>query len=154
MLEFVIAKNNTAYNAAIVLFKQYAQWLGIDLGFQYFDKELQNVKIMYNATDGGIILCKDGQSFIACVALRKINENIAELKRMYVQPTHQHKGIGKMLLQKSIALAKKCGYKYIRLDTLNNMLPAIALYKKYGFVEIPAYYNNPIPTAVYFQLKL
>jgi len=70
---------------------------------------------------------------------------------MFVKPAHQHKGIGKDLLEKAIALAISCNYEYIRLDTLNHMTPAINLYKKYGFYEIPAYYNNPVSTAVYFE---
>jgi len=106
---------------------------------------------MYNATDGGIILCKEDNNFIACVALRRREAKIAELKRMYVQPAHQHKGIGKVLLEKAIALAQSCNYEYIRLDTLNHMTPAINLYKKYGFYEIAPYYFNPVATAVYFE---
>lgn len=154
MPEYLLVKTNEEYTAAVLLFKEYAAWLNIDLGFQHFDDELQDLKQMYNAIEGGIILCKEGQSFIGCVAVRKKEENIAELKRMYVQPQHQHKGIGKNLLQQAIELARCCQYDYIRLDTLNHMLPAINLYKKYGFYEIEAYYHNPIATAVYFEKKL
>ncbi len=154
MREYLIVKTDEEYNAAVLLFKEYAEWLNIDLGFQHFDEELQSLKTMYNSTDGGIILCKENNAFIACVAIRKITNDIAELKRMYVQPAHQHKGIGKMLLEKAITLAASCQYKYIRLDTLNNMTPAINLYKKYGFYEIPAYYNNPVVTAVYFEREV
>ena len=154
MHNYILAQENEEYEAASLLFKEYAVWLNIDLGFQHFEKELENLKTMYNSTDGGIVLCKEADSFIACVAIRRIAENIAELKRMYVQPAHQHKGIGKTLLEKSIALATSCKYEYIRLDTLNHMIPAINLYKKYGFYEIPAYYHNPVSTAVYFEKKL
>jgi putative acetyltransferase len=154
MREYLIVKTDKEYNAAIRLFKEYAEWLNIDLGFQHFQEELQNLKAMYNSADGGIILCKEKDNFIACVAIRKIAKDIAELKRMYVQPAHQHKGIGKTLLEKAITLAVNCNYKYIRLDTLNHMTPAINLYKKNGFYEIDAYYNNPVSTAVYFEKKL
>ena len=154
MREYLVIKTDVEYNAAIRLFKEYAEWLNIDLGFQHFDEELQNLKTMYNSTDGGIILCKENDNFIACVAIRKITKDIAELKRMFVQSIHQHKGVGKILLEKAITLAVKCNYKYIRLDTLNHMKPAINLYKKYGFYEIEAYYNNPVSTAVYFEKKL
>jgi putative acetyltransferase len=154
MREYLIVKTDKEYNAAIRLFKEYAEWLNIDLGFQHFQEELQNLKAMYNSADGGIILCKEKDNFIACVAIRKIAKDIAELKRMYVQPAHQHKGIGKTLLEKAITLAVNCNYKYIRLDTLNHMAPAINLYKKNGFYEIDPYYNNPVSTAVYFEKKL
>ena len=154
MPEYILVQNDAEYKAAAVLFKEYALWLGIDLGFQHFDEELENLKAMYKAADGGIILCKEQDSYIACVALRRNAADIAELKRMFVQPVHQHKGIGKLLLEKSIALAVSCKYKFIRLDTLNHMTPAINLYKKYGVYEIPAYYHNPVSTAVYFEKKL
>ena len=154
MLDYRVIKNDEAYKAAAQLFKEYAAWLNIDLGFQHFDDELKDLKTMYNTNDGGIILCKENNDFIACVAVRRCAKNIAELKRMYVQPAHQHKGIGKTLLEKAIALAKECKYEFIRLDTLNHMTPAINLYKKYGFYEIPAYYHNPVSGAVYFEMKL
>lgn len=154
MPEYIIVNSHDEYAAAAHLFKEYAAWLNIDLGFQHFEEELENLKAMYSSTDGGIILCKEGNSFVGCVALRKSEASVAELKRMYVQPTHQHKGIGKMLLEKSIALAVSRNYKYIRLDTLNHMQPAINLYKQFGFYEIEAYYHNPIASAVYFEKKL
>ena len=154
MIDYILTQTDEEYKAASQLFKEYAAWLNIDLGFQHFDEELENLKTMYNAADGGIILCKEDENFIACVALRRSTATIAELKRMYVQPAHQHKGIGKMLLEKSIALAQSCHYEYIRLDTLNHMTPAINLYKKYGFYEIAPYYHNPVATAVYFEKKL
>ena len=154
MPEYLIVQNNEEYKAAAALFKEYAVWLGIDLSFQHFDEELENLKKMYNTADGGIILCKENNDFIGCVAIRRSAAGIAELKRMYVQPGHQHKGIGKDLLEHSLELAKSLNYECIRLDTLNHMTPAINLYKKYGFYEIPAYYHNPVSTAVYFEKKL
>lgn len=154
MLKYLLVQNDNEYKAAIQLFKEYAAWLAVDLGFQHFDEELENLKTMYNDIDGGIILCKQNNEFIACVAIRKNTTGIAELKRMYVQPAYQQKGIGEMLLQKAIALAKICKYSFIRLDTLDYMKPAINLYTKNGFYAIPSYYNNPISTAVYFEKKL
>ncbi|MGC4101067.1 GNAT family N-acetyltransferase [Ferruginibacter sp.] len=154
MIEYILASKEEEYKAAAQLFKEYAAWLGIDLGFQHFDDELKELPVMYNDKDGGIILCRENNAFIACVALRRNAADIAELKRMFVQTAQQHKGIGKELLEQAIVLARRCNYKFIRLDTLNHMLPAINLYKKYGFYEIPAYYHNPQDTAVYFEKKL
>ncbi len=154
MLEYITVKTAEEYKGAAKLFAEYAAWLAVDLGFQHFDEELKNLPQVYNAADGGIILCKFGNEFVASVAVRRINTEIAELKRMYVQPEQQHKGIGQQLLQEAVTLAEKCAYRYIRLDTLNHMLPAINLYTKNGFYQIPAYYHNPIETAVYFERKL
>jgi carbonic anhydrase len=154
MVDYLIAETNEEYRNAALLFKEYAAWLNIDLGFQHFEEELQNLKAMYTAPYGGIILCKYGEEFIACVGIRKIDSTTAELKRMYVKPSFQKQGIGKAMLERAEALAKALNYTRIRLDTLNYMVPAIALYKQNGFYEIPAYYNNPNETAVYLELEL
>ncbi len=153
MHDYIIAGTDEDYRNAAKLFKEYAAWLNIDLSFQHFEEELQVLKTMYAAPDGGIILCKNNNDYIASVAIRKINHETAELKRMFVKSTYQGQGIGKNLLEKAIEFARCANYCCIRLDTLNHMLPAIKLYKQYGFYEIPAYYNNPNTTAVYFELK-
>ena len=153
MYDYIIAGTDEDYRNAAKLFKEYAAWLNIDSSFQHFEEELQELKKMYAAPGGGIILSKNGNDYVASVAIRKINNETAELKRMFVQPAYQNKGIGKKLLEKAIEFARCANYCCIRLDTLNNMLPAINLYKQYGFYEIPAYYHNPNTTAVYFELK-
>ena len=83
-----------------------------------------------------------------------MDNDIAELKRMFIKPAYQKRGIGKTLLEKALELAKKLNYKFIRLDTLNYMTPAIYLYKQYGFYQIAAYYYNPNKTALYFEKLL
>lgn len=154
MADYIIANTEEEYSYAASLFKQYANWLNVDLSFQYFEEELENLNKMYAEPEGGIILCKIENEYIGCVAIRKINNEAAELKRMFIQPTHQGEGIGKELLRRAIELAKAANYSCIRLDTLSHMVAAINLYKKYDFYEIPAYYNNPNATAVYFELKI
>ena len=154
MQQLIIATTKAEYEAAAGLFIEYAKWLGIDLGFQHFDEEIQELETMYAAPQGGIILCKQGHDYIGCVAIRKLTDDIAELKRMYVQPQYQKMGIGKKILERSLQLAKEINYSIIHLDTLSNMLPAINLYKQYGFNEIAPYYYNPNATAVYFEKRL
>ena len=151
MQEYINVRSKDEYESAAILFNEYAQWLGIDLEFQHFQEELKSLEKMYSSPGGGIILCKNGNDFIGCAAIRKMDNNMAELKRMYVQQQHQHKGIGKGLLERSLKMAKDGGYTIIRLDTLSTMSPAINLYRKYGFIEIAPYYYNPNPTAVYFE---
>ena len=154
MVEYIIVNTDEEYMNAARLFKEYAAWLNIDLSFQNFEEELLELKTMYSAPAGGIILAKATHQFVASVAIRKIDNDTAELKRMFVQPAFQGKGIGKDLLRQAIEMAKTANYRRIKLDTLNYMLPAINLYKQNGFYEIPAYYNNPNKTAVYFEVQI
>ncbi len=151
MPENIHAITDQHYEAAAVLFRQYAGWLNIDLSFQHFEEELSQLKSMYAAPFGGIILCKENNEYAGCIAIRTIDADTAELKRMYVKPAFQKHGIGNMLLQDALTLARKYNYRRIRLDTLSNMLPAINLYKRNGFYEIPPYYFNPETTAVFFE---
>ncbi|MBK7885011.1 MAG: GNAT family N-acetyltransferase [Chitinophagaceae bacterium] len=151
MPEIIIATTNKEYEAAAKLFREYADWLNIDLCFQNFEEELVSLQQMYAPPCGGIVLYKNENDFIGCAGIRKLDHEICELKRMYVQPAFHKKEIGKALLKEAIALAKKLNYKSIRLDTLNHMQVAISLYKKFGFKEIAPYYHNPNNTALFFE---
>ena len=154
MVEIILAKTESDYNEASILFKEYAAWLNIDLSFQYFDEELLGLKEMYALPHGVILLIKEDGLFNGCVAVRKKELGIAELKRMYIKPMSRTVGLGASLLQRAIAIAKELGYEKIRLDTLDNMHPAINLYKKAGFYEIEPYYFNPQKNAVFFEKTL
>ena len=70
---------------------------------------------------------------------------------MFIKPAYRKEGIGALLLQKALAIAKDLQYKKIRLDTLSTMTPAINLYKRYGFYEIEPYYFNPEKNAMFFE---
>ena len=154
MNKIIIANSNEHYDVAISLFKEYAAWLNVDLGFQNFDEELLQLQKMYAAPLGVILLCQNDTAFTGCVAVRNKGENIAELKRMYVKPAARKLGISKQLLEQAILFAKNAGYKKIRLDTLATMTPAINLYKQFGFYEIEPYYFNPENNAVFFEKLL
>jgi GNAT superfamily N-acetyltransferase len=154
MLEYIVVNTESEYQAAAKLFVEYALWLNIDLSFQHFDQELIHIKEMYAPPAGTIILCKNENDFIASVAVRPINKEIAEFKRMFVKTAFHRNGIGQSLLDLAFDFTKKSGYKKIRLDTLDNMIPAMSLYQKNGFYTIPAYYFNPEPNAVYFEKEV
>jgi GNAT superfamily N-acetyltransferase len=154
MITYTLVQTPDQFKAAALLFNEYALTLNISLAFQHFDEELLALHEMYRAPSGGIILALDAHQYVGCVAIRKINAQQGELKRMYVKPTHRNKGIGKQLLEAATQLAKDCGYQYLKLDTLNYMHDAIAIYKNAGFYEVKAYYYNPEPTAVYFEKQL
>jgi carbonic anhydrase len=153
-VKYIIAKSKQQFEEAKKLFTEYATWLNIDLCFQNFTKELEEIEKMYAAHSGGIFLCVDDDKYIGCSAIRRMDDTTCELKRMWVQQNYQGKGIGEELLNKCIDLANKLNYKTIRLDTLSRLQPAIQLYKKYAFEETSSYYNNPNPDVVYMKKEL
>lgn len=155
MEKLVAVNSSKEYKIAIDLFKEYALQLGVDLSFQNFNQEIQNIEHQYAKPSGVIYIGFDNnEKPIACFGIRMFEDVICELKRMYVNKNYRGQGLGKKLLIKSIAVGKELGYKKMRLDTLPTMHTAIGLYKKLGFYEIPAYRFNPIKGTKYFEIDL
>ena len=91
---------------------------------------------------------------IGCAGIRKMDKEVAELKRMFVQLEYREHKIGSRLLELAIDIAKGLNYKIIRLDTWPNMTRAQSLYLSFGFYEIPPYRFNPVDGTVYMEKKL
>jgi len=133
------------------LLLEYQEWLGIDLCFQGFEEELATLPGGYAPPKGVILVAIEDRDVIGCVGIRPGIENEAELKRLYVQPSYQGRGIGKQLFHMAMSKAKRIGYASIVLDTLPSMQTAKSLYVAYGFKMIPAYYENPEEGAEYYR---
>jgi putative acetyltransferase len=145
------AHTENEFEQARVLFKEYADALGVDLSFQDFEKELETIHVQYNKPDGGLLLVYLNENPIACAAIRRSDQGTAELKRMYVKSGYRGRQIGVELLKRSLHMAKDLGYKKIRLDTLENMAKAQELYKSFGFYIIPPYRFNPVRGTIYME---
>jgi putative acetyltransferase len=144
----------TGYAAAVELFREYEQGLGIDLCFQNFEDELKNIPLKYGPPTGALWVLKDTDAFVGCVAIWKLEEGICELKRMYIKPAYRGQQWGQKLLESAQQKAKTMGYDFMRLDTLERLTPAIELYQKSGFTEIKPYNYNPENDVRYFEKKL
>jgi ribosomal protein S18 acetylase RimI-like enzyme len=137
-----------------LLFQEYGQGLGFDLCFQNFDQELADLPGRYAPPAGDIWLAWTEGMPAGCVALRPLADETCEMKRLYVRPTYAGQGLGRALAEAAVAGARQRGYRAIRLDTLESMTAANALYKKLGFHTIGAYCDNPLCGALYYELTL
>ncbi len=142
--------------AARALFREYEAWLGFDLCFQDFEQELAALPGAYAPPSGRLILALHDGGVAGCIALRRIEDKpeFCEMKRLFVREKYRGLHIGRALAEAAIAEARRIGYSVMRLDTLERMKDARALYGAFGFKEIPAYRFNPIEGAVFMELSL
>jgi GNAT superfamily N-acetyltransferase len=152
----VKARHSREIAAASVLFREYADWLGIDLGFQDFESELKTLPGKYAPPEGELMLaCSHAGDALGCVGVRPLDGiTICEMKRLYVRRSARGTGVGRALVEAIIEAAEALGYAEMKLDTLPWMDSAMALYQQFGFREIAAYYDNPVPGVRYLGKRL
>jgi putative acetyltransferase len=154
MVKIVEANTRELIEQAKELIQEYAQSLEFDLGFQDFDKEMENFPGQYACHRGCLYIALDANQPIGCVALRELGQGVCEMKRLYVKPYYRGQKAGKLLVEVVIKAARNMGYDFMRLDTIPSMKQANMLYNALGFKQIAPYRFNPIEGATFFELNL
>ncbi|MGZ3664282.1 MAG: GNAT family N-acetyltransferase [Ktedonobacterales bacterium] len=108
-----------------------------------FDAELSGLPGKYAPPCGCLLLARLDERPAGYVALREIDADTCEMKRMFVAPTYRGKGLGRALAEAIIYEAKTIGYTTMRLDTSVRQVEALRLYESIGFREIAPYYDVP-----------
>ena len=154
MHQIIPASTPVHVEAARELFREYEAYLDVNLCFQGFEQELATLPGKYAPPRGTLLLAMDDDHAVGCIALRPLEDNICEMKRLYVRPEAQGHRLGERLVNEIIAEARRLNYSAMRLDTLpGKMDRAIGLYRRVGFREIPPYCENPYPV-LYLELDL
>lgn len=154
MTTIVQASDPDAVAQARELFCEYAAESQLDLCFQNFEEELAGLPGAYAPPAGRLLLSLYEGQLAGCVALRKFEADVCEMKRLFVRPAFRGQGIGRALACQVIDEARAAGYSRMRLDTLARMRAAVALYESLGFRHIEPYRPNPLEDAVYLELEL
>lgn len=124
------------------------------LQVQHCDAELANLRQKYGKPDGRLYLARADGMPAGTVALRKLDDETCEVKRLYVRPAFRKKGVGSALMEQLLIDAREIGYQYMDLDTLPMLVPGIHLFRKLGFEEISRFNDSPLPGTIFMQRKL
>jgi GNAT superfamily N-acetyltransferase len=93
--------------------------------------------------DGIYLVGWEGGEAVAGGAWRRLDEGLAEIKRMFVRPSARSRGIAGELLAALEESARQFGYRRLRLDTGPKQVHALKLYERAGYVRVEPYNVNP-----------
>lgn len=143
------------------LFQEYTQMLvALDPTFakylilQNYDAELEHLEGKYGLPDGRLYLAQADGRAAGCIALRKLDDQRCEMKRLYVRPEFRGMGLGKTLALQIISDARQIGYRTMLLDTLPCLTNAVRLYHSLGFRDTECYNNSPVNDTIFMELPL
>lgn len=154
MIRVVAAVQPDEVDGVRTLFREYADRTHFLQCFQQFDKELVELPGEYGPPTGTLLLARDDEELVGCVALRKIDDGVCEMKRLYVRSAYRGRGIGRQLTERVLADARALGYQRMRLDTLQTMIEARTMYTQLGFQPIEPYRQYPICGVLFFEREV
>jgi GNAT superfamily N-acetyltransferase len=122
----------------------YLSFIGDTLDPDGLDHDIAHWQKEYDGTTGVLLLVVDpGQEIVGTAGIRLLTPGTGELKRMWLRPALQGKGLGRRLLNVCLDEAKRLGCGTLRLDSQTKLEAAVRLYRAHGFTEIPPYNDNP-----------
>jgi GNAT superfamily N-acetyltransferase len=153
-LRIVPVESTESLETVRVLFNEYWNSFGFTPCFQGFDEEVANLPGKYALPGGRLGLAWLNDAAIGCVALRRLDAERCEAKRLYVRPASRGHGTGRALLEWVIGEAREAGYREMLGDTMPVMNQALEMYERAGFRRTGPYVPDATPGAIYLRLKL
>jgi len=122
---------------------QYLSFIGDAFEPEGLDHDIAHWQEEYGGGQGALLLVEDpAGEVVGTAAVRFLAPGVGELKRMWLRPSCQGRGLGRRLMEASLEEARRLGCRSLRLDTESKLQAAVHLYRAYGFVEIPRYNDN------------
>lgn len=143
------------WDLARSLFREYEREIDAACCFEGFEKELAGIDGLHAPPEGRLLLAFAGGEAAGCGAFRRVEDGVAEGRRLYLRPAFRGRGLGGALVLALLDEARRLGFRAFRLETLpGKMSAALGLYRQLGFAEIPPYVRRPVAGAVYMELPL
>lgn len=99
------------------------------------DKDITDLNQHYFDNNGWFAVLEQNEKIIGTYGIYRTDNNVCELRKMYLLKEYQGLGLGKIMLDDALEVAKKLGYNKMILETNKVLQKAMQLYKKYGFIE-------------------
>ena len=154
MAEIRPAEFPADHAAVLAIFTEYVRSPSVSLDFQGYEDEFAELPGKYAPPEGRLLLATEGERVLGCVALRKVNQRICEMKRLYVRPEGRGMALGRRLAEAVVEEARNAGYAEMRLDVLPEFEAARGIYRAMGFAPAPAVSHNPVPGTAFLGLDL
>jgi GNAT superfamily N-acetyltransferase len=143
MARLTAATNAADLELARTMWREYARVVDDPAWFPGFDAELAELASMYGPPGGTFLLAWEGDELAACGALRRIDEDAGEVRRVYVRPKFRGRGLARSISMALMGEARRIGYASVKLDVPPKLAEGVKLYQSLGFTQIPAYAGQP-----------
>lgn len=141
-------------DAVLGIWREFIKNSPVNLDYQGYDAEFANLPGKYAPPRGCVLLADRDSEIEGCIALREVNHDICEMKRLYVRPHARGRGLGRILIEQSIVVARSIGYCEMRLDVQEKSVSARKLYADMDFVTAEPISFNPVPGAAFLGRRL
>ena len=132
---------------------EYFGWVDAELAAEFgirldveamIAKDLRELEI-YLPPRGALFVAVDGADLVGMVFLAPIRDDTAQIRRMYVRPSHQRQGLGGTLFGSALKAAQTLGYARVLLDSPRSWVGAHAVYQAHGLEIVPDYPESEVP---------
>src|SRR5262245_60822238 len=105
-----------------------------DLISLYYSDSVDALTARFSEESGSLRLARAGDRVLGCVAVLRIDRDLAEIRKLFVRPEARGMGVGRALFASALQEIGNRGFARTRLVTATFMASAIAIYREFGFV--------------------
>ena len=121
----------------------YLSYIGDALDAEGLDHDIAHWQEEYDGRTGVLLVVADAAGeVVGTAAVRLLEPGVGEIKRMWLRPAWQGRGLGRRLMDACLDEARRLGCRALRLDTQAKLGAAVHLYRAYGFSEVARYNDN------------
>ena len=128
-------KDCADYEVAKKLIREYSEIKGAENCFVSLDKELADLGTYYKG--GALLIGLEDDKPVSTIAIKRVDDDICEAKRLYIKPDYRGKGYARILMNEMLDRSRELGFKEVKFTTKPEVMSiGYGLYKRMGFEEV------------------